>query len=108
MKYRVGVTDPAERDIDRASDWYAAQVADIGQRWASGVSCAITSLSENPERCGLAHESDDLDFDLHDHELLYGVGRKKTHRILFRILNDTVEVLAVRHAAQGDIALDEI
>ena len=106
MVFRVRVTTPAEGDIRRAGRWYSDHAKEIGRQWTRGVRQAIASLAENPDRYGLAHESDQIDFELR--ELLYGIGRKKIHRILFRILGDTVEVLAVRHAAQRDIAPDEM
>ena len=54
----------------------------------------------------LAHETNDIDFEIREH--LYGVGRKKTHHILYRIVENTVEVLAVRHVAQQDFDTDDL
>jgi hypothetical protein len=35
--------------------------------------------------------------------MLYGSGRKKTHRALFRVQDERVEVMLIRHAAQRDV-----
>ena len=80
MAFDVRVTRRADREIDRISGWYDQNAVQLGQRWANGIREAIASLAENPERCGLDHELDDFGFDVR--ELYYGVGRKKTHRIL--------------------------
>lgn len=100
MTLRVRVTQQADREINHIADWYAIHDAEIGGKWLAGVYEAITSLAEDPQRFALAHEADDVVFEIR--ELLYGVGRRKTHRILFRIKENIVEILAVRHAAQDD------
>ena len=106
MPYRVELSRTATRDISRVFAWYGDHNENLGQRWHDGVLQRINSLATNPERCGLAHETNDFDFEIREH--LYGVGRKKTHRILFQITEETVEVLAVRHVAQQDFSSDDI
>ena len=106
MTLRIRVTQPAENDIRGIAQWYSDHAKGLGRKWKRGIRKSIASLDKNPERCGLARETDDLDFDLR--ELLYGAGRKKTHRILFRVIEKTVEVLAVRHVAQQDFSSDDI
>jgi hypothetical protein len=46
----------------------------------------------------LAPESGDFDFELR--QINYGSGKRPTHRALFRIVGNTVEVLSIRHLAQ--------
>ncbi|MCH8828422.1 MAG: type II toxin-antitoxin system RelE/ParE family toxin [Planctomycetes bacterium] len=106
MPLHIRITQPARRDIRIVARWYAEHAVKLGQRWSAGVSSAIESLRNNPDRCALAHETDQFEFEVR--ELLYGSGRKKTHRILFRIVEDTVEVLAVRHVAQEEFRSDDI
>lgn len=106
MGLTIRVSRRADREIDHAANWYAKHAVQLGQRWVKGIRKAIDSLAENPDRCGLAHESDDFEFELR--ELYFGVGRKKTHRILFRITEDIVEILAVRHFAQQDVTPDDL
>ena len=50
-----------------------------------------------PSRCSLAFENDFFEQEIR--QLLYGKERN-TYRILFTIVNDSVEILFVRHAAQ--------
>jgi plasmid stabilization system protein ParE len=104
MTRHVRITKPAEADIRSAAKWYAEQAVGLGRRWRAGVQRAISSLGKNPLRGGIAHETDSLNFELR--EILYGAGRRKTHRILYRIMPDAVEILAVRHVAQQDFAPD--
>jgi len=106
MEYGIRITRPAQRDITRAALWYSEEAAGLGEKWADGVYAAIDSLDTNPDRCGIAHETDELDFELR--ELLYGVGPNKTHRILFRVVEQTVEILAVRHVAQQNFTSDDV
>jgi hypothetical protein len=54
----------------------------------------------------LARELRKFAFDLR--ESLFGVRRRPTHRVLFRIVVDVVEILAVRHVAQDDIELEDL
>jgi plasmid stabilization system protein ParE len=108
MTKRVRITRPAEADIRGTAGWYAGQpdVVGLGRRWKAGVRRAIASLGKNPLRGGIAHESDYFDFELR--EILYGLGRKKTHRILYRITPEAVEIIAVRHVAQQDFTPDDL
>jgi hypothetical protein len=86
-----------------ASNWYAKKSGSVAlaERWQDGFLELLESLSINPERFGLAHESDFFDDEVR--ELLYGSGRRKTHRALFTINGRRVEILSVRHIAQRDI-----
>jgi plasmid stabilization system protein ParE len=58
---------------------------------------AIRSLQDNPERCGLAPESEWCPGEIR--QLLHG-KRKGVYRILFEIRHDAVYILHVRHGAQ--------
>jgi hypothetical protein len=70
-------------------------------QWLHAIHREIASLAVHPERCGLARESPQFAFDVR--ESLFGMGRRATHRILFRIVGNVVEVLLVRHVAQEQI-----
>jgi hypothetical protein len=58
---------------------------------------AVQSLEEQPERCGLAPEAEDLGLALR--QLLFG-KRQGLWRILFTVEGNTVNVLHLRHAAR--------
>lgn len=100
MNLPVVLTRTAEQQLWSATDWYAARDPELGERWFRGIHEAIKSLAENPERFGLAHENDDLPVGLR--EMLYGVGRRKSHRVLFIIRDDRIVVHQVRHVSQRD------
>jgi plasmid stabilization system protein ParE len=106
MTHRVLLTDAATQDIEGASTWWAEHRSlPQALHWLQQIHARIASLREDPERCQLAHEAPRFPFELR--ELLFGVGRRSSHRILFRVVGETVEVLAVRHAAQADVEQDE-
>src|SRR5262245_37397247 len=106
MKYSVSMTSRAEQDRQRAFEWYAANYSvEFATRWFNGITRAMRSLANKPQRYSKAPESAFYTFDLL--ELLYG-RRKTKHRVLFRIHKDLVLVLRIRHAAQGDLTEGEI
>lgn len=106
MKYQLSLSRKVERQIYGITRWYADQDADVAEQWYSGLLTTMNGLRRNPHSHPLAHESDDFPFEIR--ELLYGSGRRKTHRILFRIENDLVKVLAVLHIAQADLTPGDV
>lgn len=106
MPYQVRITRPGLEHIGHEANWYSDQNEEIGRAWYQGVRAAIESLSDNPDRFGLAHESEEFPFELR--EILYGLGRRKTHRILFRIEGRSVDVLAIWHVSRRDLSPEDI
>jgi plasmid stabilization system protein ParE len=41
-------------------------------------------------------------------QLLFGIGRRATHRVVFIIENNQVTVLRVRHSAQDALTLEDL
>jgi len=88
---RVIITGPAKRDIQTAHDWWAEnRSADQAARWYVGIHKAINSLRQMPTRCSLAAERDLLEKGIR--QLLFGLGRRPTHRIVFVVDNEDVVV----------------
>lgn len=108
MSLQIEIPAEVKRQLRGIARWYRDESgsSDVAQAWFDGMCAALESLRHNPERCGLAHEDVDFPFELR--ELLYGSGRKKTHRALFRVDGATIVVLAIRHVAQRDVTRDEI
>jgi len=106
MTYAVQLTPEAEAQLDKAMAWYFEQDPAVAINWYRGFRKVIFELGENPRNHGLSPENDLFSDELHD--LLYGSGRKKTHRAIFRIVGDRVEVIAIRHQAQRNITPDDI
>ena len=105
MEYFVSFTSRASRELDEIAAWYNTERAGLGERWMRGMRKAIASLSSNPDRFGISHESHLFEYELR--ELYYGVGKRKTHRAIFRIAEKEVIVLGIRHFSQDDISPDE-
>lgn len=108
MKYRLSIAAQVATQLERAADWYrqASGYSEIGDEWAAGFVAAIESLRTDPARHPLAREAPRLGVELR--ELHYGSGKRRTHRALFLIRDDVVDVLAIRHSAQRDVAAAEL
>ncbi len=100
--FGVIITEPAERDIEEAFRWVAADNEQAAFRWYNRLLETIHSLEKLPERCPLAPESKYFKGEIR--QILHGRRRHK-YRILFDIINDKVRVLHVRHGAR--LALGE-
>jgi hypothetical protein len=105
MRYAVDISPTAKRQLLAAEEWYSSRDLNLGEQWLNGIAKAIDSLAVNPERFGLAHENDVLPVGLR--EMLFGVGRRKTHRVLFVIRENRVVIHQIRHVAQRDFMNDE-
>lgn len=105
--HHVIITGPAKRDIQAAYDWWDENRSDDqAVRWYVGIHKAIYSLQQTPARCSLAPEGDLLEQGIR--QLLFGVGRWPTHRIVFVIDSEDVVVLRVRHCSQDVLAFEDL
>jgi plasmid stabilization system protein ParE len=104
---RVIVTGPASKDIEAAFQWWKAnRSTEQAKRWYVHILSAIKSLADSPERCAFAREHDLIPQGLR--QLLFGLGRCPTHRVVFAIDEDTVIVFRVRHVSQDSLSHDEL
>ena len=103
MRYDVLITNRAERQLNEAADWIARSAPVAADRWFNGFVAAMLGLENNPERCGLAHESPNFPYELR--QLLY--GRRRNYRALVTIRGKVVVVLAIRHSAQPDVTPED-
>ena len=102
MKFRVRLTAVAEYQIESAAEWWAQHRSlEQALHWLRKINERIFSLADNPGRCALSQESARFTYEVR--ELLFGTGSQPTHRVLFRIIGDVVEVLMVRHVARDDL-----
>lgn len=92
-RYRVELTEPAERDIAEAEEWIAADSPAVAEQWIDGLLAAIETLATMPARCPLAPEDEDHVEEIR--QLIY-----QRHRVMFTILGRRVVVLHVRHGAR--------
>jgi plasmid stabilization system protein ParE len=107
MSFLVVITEQAQREMQSAFNWWAEHRS-IRQahQWYAGLAKAIADLSENPERHSQSRERDGFAYEIRD--LLFGLGRRSTHRAIFTIRGEQVVVLTVRHVAQQDLSQDDI
>ena len=105
MPHSVHITARALREIDKALKWLAERSHGAAVRWHEQLLEAIRSLEQNPERCGLAPESDWYPGQLR--QLLHG-KRRGIYRILFEVRGDAVHILRVRHGVQALLEPDDL
>lgn len=106
MTWQVTLTSRAELQLFNATLWWAEnRSTEQAVRWLDGFQDAIRQLSENADRWPPAPERDHLSFDAR--QLVYGLGRKKTHRAIFEIRGDQVFVHLIRNLAQDAISEDD-
>jgi plasmid stabilization system protein ParE len=79
----------ARRDFDESFDWYAAQSTRAAQRFVASVDAALTSLADDPMRFagpdGVHRECP---------------VKKFPFRIVYRVVDDGVLIVAVAHATR--------
>ncbi|MGS2722445.1 type II toxin-antitoxin system RelE/ParE family toxin [Porticoccus sp. GXU_MW_L64] len=91
-KYRVEIKPTAENDIIIRYRQIAVDSPQNAHNWYFHIIEAIEKLDILAERCPIAPE--DADIQLGIRHLIIG-----KYRALYRIVNDTVEVLHVRHSS---------
>src|SRR6266702_4171376 len=107
MSLGVVITEQAEHEIQAAFNCCAEHRSKRqADRWYAGLAKAIADLSEKPERHGQSRERDRFAYEIRD--LLFGLGRRPTHRAVFTIRGEEVVVLTVRHVAQRDLSPGDI
>lgn len=104
MKYEVYITARAERQLKAAADHIASKAPQAALRWYQGFVKSILQIGENPNRFGVIRERQSFPSELR--QLLY--GRRRNYRAIFTIRDDRVVVLAIRHAAQDDLTMDDL
>jgi plasmid stabilization system protein ParE len=105
--FRILITGPAKRDIQAAHDWWVKHRSkEQAGRWYAGIHAAIQSLEHMPERCGLATETNLSIAGVR--QLLFGLGRKPSHRIVFGIEGDEIIIFRIRHTSQDFLSPDDL
>ncbi len=107
MSLPVILSPKAERQLESIAQWWAENRSpEQAERWYAGLVRTLKSLSQRPNRCPLAAENVDFQFEIR--ELCYGLGKRPTHRALFTIQPERVYVLLIRHLAQRAISVDDL
>ena len=107
MTYEVQVLPRAKCQLYDAALWWAEhRSTEQAVQWLDGLEAALQSLANDPERWPLAIECDFVPFEIH--EMPYGLGRHKTHRVVFEIRSHEVLVYAIRHLAQDSLSPEDL
>ena len=95
MAYRVQVLPRARHDLASIRVRIRVQHSEPAALWFEGLKHALRSLAENPERCPVTPEAEDL------RHLLYG-QTPHVYRVIYKIFDKPrrVEVWHIRHGAQ--------
>ena len=93
MKYAVNVTLRVERDLARLYREIDAANSETAREWYRGLKKQILSLEKLPFHWPVTPENRNL------RHLLYG-HRRKTYRVIYRVVGTRVDVLHVRHGAR--------
>ena len=107
MKYRVLVSEKAIDDVIRNAKWWAANHShEQAAQWEAAAFAKIYSLNSLPDSNPLAYENPDFPYELR--EAHFGLGSRPGYRILFTIVEDVVNVLAVKAAEEDWISPEEL
>ena len=101
---QIKITEPAKEYIQQAYEWWAKnRSAEQASAWYERVFQAIATLRSMPERCPRVPETGLSTAGVR--QLLFGIGSRPTHRIVFHFDNeaDTVTILRVRHHGQDEL-----
>lgn len=107
MTYRVILSPFARQELYEDFIWWETHRDAVqAERWIVGFERALATLSINPERHPCAVEADRHALDLR--QMLYGLGKRPTHRAVFEIRGEEVFVHAIRHLARNDLSTDDL
>jgi plasmid stabilization system protein ParE len=107
MKRAVVISQRAANEIQEAHDWWAERRSALqAARWYDGLLDAIEGLRESSGQHSVVANAADFPFEVR--ELLFGLGRRPTHRALYTIRPDSIYVLTLRHVSQGPVGLDDL
>jgi toxin ParE1/3/4 len=98
MAYVVKILPRAQRDLEELFEEIRVQHSEASLVWYAGLTKAMFSLDEHPNRCPIVRKRYQL------RHLLYG-QRPNVYRNLFRVLEEqhSVEVLHIRHGAREEV-----
>jgi len=105
MMYRVIFQPRALQHLEEQYQYIAKHNPRAAANWFNRFVSALEGLSQSPERCAVARESELVGREIR--QFLFG-KRAGIRRAFFVIEEDKVRILSIRHSAQSDIPLDEL
>lgn len=106
MKYRLSVLPEADQNVDRIFCWLAERTPAGARRWYLRFLEAVESLRENPQSHGYAPENEYVEPEIR--QAIFKTRRGRPYRVLFRILQNEVQVLHVRGPGQDLLAAEDL
>ena len=102
------VSPRAAVDIDEAVAWYVKEhgATDVAQRWRDAAWDAVAEAADDPYRFPVCPEG--LELSVSVRQVLIGVGRRATHRLIHSIEDETLLVMMVRHMSQRPLTRREL
>ena len=106
MSFRVRVLRVADREVNAIVQWLFDRSPDGAARWISAFDDALKRLANDPQQCGLAPESEFVNYELR--QIFFGTKAGRRFRAIFTIVDDEVLILHVRGPDQRELRADEI
>ena len=107
MPLEVYLTARALEDVEKCRLWWSRhRSAEQAKRWHAACEQALDSLPARAKGCSRAQESRKAPIELR--QLVFGVGRRRTHRAVFAIRPDKIVVYRIQHLAQKDLSIDDL
>lgn len=98
MSRMVRIGQRARQDIRSNYEWLRQRSRAVADRWRDSIGRAIDGLADTAER----HPRSATEVEDHDvREMLHG-RRRSVYRVFFEFTADSVDVVRVLHASQGD------
>ena len=94
MSYPVVLLPRARQDLYRILSWLRGQSPQGAARLHHAFTIQLSKLSRNPDQFPIAYEGELLNLPIR--QFLFKTRRGRTYRALFRIKDQTIEVLHVR------------
>jgi len=107
MSYRVQVSHRAIEDVVRNAKWWAERYSlEKADEWQRALFSKIYSLDMFPNSHPVANES--ADFPIEIREAHFGLSSRPGYRVLFTIVDDTVNVLTVKANEEDWLSPDHL
>ena len=104
--FTVVLSNAAQNDIRQNTNWWSRhRSVKQAERWYVGIVEKIYSLEQMPKRWPQAPEASKLNIEIR--HALFGISSRPTHRILFAVDGETVNVFRVLHMSQTTIESED-
>ncbi len=100
--FKIQITESAELDMQATYEWWRENRSnEQAESWLNAIYPAIETLKEMPRRCTPLIGDGFPRVEIR--QLLFGIGKRPTHRIVFEIDQESIIILRVRHLSQQDL-----